>query len=173
MAVQLRVPPNASNYSVQSVIKHLLMKCIVRKKTSLRTWSFCSADEFNCLSVQDFNRRTYSVVEAFTTSSITLKGVQDTFALMMIAGIKNKMKTTTTVTNDGVPVPLLKLHADHFVSLLHRFCINRIDGKVPFSLESVRHYTSSPGRSQKNIEKYRPISLLPKVSHMSERILLD
>ena len=55
--------------------------------------------------VLKISAKNYSVVEAFTTSLIILKRVLDTFTPMAIAGIINKMKTTTIVNNDGFPVP--------------------------------------------------------------------
>ena len=129
---------------------------------------------FNDFFAENFNLQHFDDVVPPTDCSLELDGVLDTFSPCEIVNFINNLKSSTSPTNDGFPTRLLKLHSELFGKLPHPVFRSVVLTRIFPAEWKVSHILPLYKDGPKNcIENYRPISLLPKVSLIFERILFN
>ena len=129
---------------------------------------------FNDFFVENLNLQHFDDVFPSTDCSLELDGVLDTFSPCQIINFLNNLKSSTSSTNDGFPTYLLKLHSELFGKILHPVFSSVVLTRIFPPQWKVSHILPLHKDGPKNCMKnYRPISLLPKVSSIFERILFN
>ena len=129
---------------------------------------------FNDFFVENFNLQHFDVSFPSTDCSLGLDGVLDTFSPCEIVNFINNLKSSTSPTNNGFPTRLLKLHSELLGKVLHPVISSVVLTRIFPTEWKMSHILPLQKVGPKNcIENYGPISLLPKVSLIFERILFS
>ena len=129
---------------------------------------------FNDFFVENFNLQHFDSVLPSTDCSLELGGVIDTFSPAESVYFINNLRSSTSPINDGFPTHLLKLHSEIFGKPLHPVFSSVALTEIFPPEWKVSHilplHNDGP---RKSVDNYRPLSLLPEVSLIFERILFN
>ena len=132
------------------------------------------ANSFNEFFISTFNDKTYDSNISTHTSVIALEDLFDTLSVKCIFNTINAAKPSSAILYDNFPSSLLKLCPNLFASLLFT-----LFSCIILTLTFPDHWKTAFVRplhkqnSKMDIANYRPISLLPKISIIFEKILYN
>ena len=129
---------------------------------------------FNNFFASNFNDKTCDVDITFFGDNIKLEQLLSSFSVESIIKDIVKIKESSALTHDGFPSKFLKSSLYLFGSLFYPlFCSVILCRTFPTIWKVARISPIFKDGSGKNIKFYRPISLLPKVSLLFERIIFN
>ena len=129
---------------------------------------------FNNFFASNFNDKVYDVDTTVFGDNIKLEHVLSSFSVESIIKDIVKIKESCALTQYGFPTKLLKSSPYLFGSLLYSLFRSVILCRTFPAIWKVARITPLfKGGSRNDIKFYRPISLLPKVSLLFERIIFN
>ena len=131
-------------------------------------------DLFNNFFAENFNNQTYHPITIQSSDDIKLTDVLDSVTVPKICSLILNAKNTSIATCDNFPAKILRLFPQLFANMLFPlFCSILLTLTFPTAWKTSYIYPRHKNGSRLNIENYRPISLLPAISIIFERLLFS
>ena len=126
------------------------------------------ANAFNIYFSSNFNHTEIPAIVYESDGSLKLDDILLSLNPSIIREMILDMKESPTITNDFLPLKLLKLCPDVFATLHHIFCSIILTRSYPEVWKSASIRPIFKNGAKNIIVNYRPISLLPKCSLLFE-----